>query len=192
MAQRQIRAAGMGIVLSCCRDHGREDNEALLREQQAGYGTQGNANDEYDAEQVRLKEQERKLLAREQELRDIVANTNDKLIDISMINNSGIVIQGTDLQEALDKKEQEQGAGAREDDASAGEDDASGQSVSSSRSVDAASRRTAPKSNTFTVLTSPDLAKISKEQLKKLHSRITSEIFSQSQVEKPGPLTVPF
>nr|6JWP_C Chain C, Protein MEH1 [Saccharomyces cerevisiae S288C]6JWP_H Chain H, Protein MEH1 [Saccharomyces cerevisiae S288C] len=128
------------------------------------------ANDEYDAEQMRLKEHEheQKLLAREQELRDIVANTNDKLIDISMINNSGIVIQGTDLQEALDKRQP------------------------SSGSAQATTHQTAPRTNTFTLLTSPDSAKISKEQLKKLHSNILNEIFSQSQVNKPGPLTVPF
>lgn len=183
----------MGAVFSCCRHNATEEDEALLREHQAGYGTQGNAPDEYDAEQMRLKEQEQKLLAREQELRDIVANTNDKLIDISMINNSGIVIQGTDLQEALERREQEEGEGenegegAREDGGNAGEENTSGRSVSSSRSAEIA----APKSHTFTVLTS-DLAKISKEQLKKLHSSISNEIFSQSQVDKPGPLTVPF
>ncbi|EJS42921.1 meh1p [Saccharomyces arboricola H-6] len=184
----------MGIVFSCCKHHASEEDEALLREQQAGYGTQGNANDEYDAEQVRLKEHEQKLLAREQELREIVANTNDKLIDISMINNSGIVIQGTDLQEALDKREREEGAGAgaREDEGITGEDNTSGRSASSSRSEEAATRRTVPKTNTFTALTTPDSTKISKEQLKRLHSRILDEISSQSQVDKPGPLTVPF
>lgn len=182
----------MGAVLSCCRNHSGEENEALLREQQAGYGSQGNANDEYDAEQMRLKEHEQKLLAREQELRDIVANTNDKLIDISMINNSGIVIQGTDLQEALDKRQQEEGGDSREDERSAGDDNLSGHSVPSSGSAQATTHQTAPRTNTFTLLTSPDSAKISKEQLKKLHSNILNEISSQSQVNKPGPLTVPF
>lgn len=182
----------MGAVFSCCKHHAGEENEALLREQQAGYGSQGNANDGYDAEQMRLKEHEQKLLAREQELRDIVANTNDKLIDISMINNSGIVIQGTDLQEALDKRQQEEGGDSREYERSAAGDNVSGSSVPSSRSAEGATRQTPPKANTFTVLASADLAKISKEQLKKLHSSIVKEILSQSQVNKPGPLTVPF
>lgn len=165
---------------------------ALLREQQAGYGSQGNANSEYDAEQMRLKEHEQKLLAREQELREIVANTNDKLIDISMINNSGIVIQGTDLQEALDKKQQEEGEVSPEDGRSAGDDNTSGRSVPSSRSAERSATHAAPRTNTFTVLTSPDSTRITKEQLKKLHSNILDEILSQSKVDKPGPLTVPF
>ena len=49
--------------------------------------------------QRQMKEHEERMLARDESLKEIVSNTNDKLIDISMINNSGIVIPGSDLKE---------------------------------------------------------------------------------------------
>lgn len=89
----------MGPVLSCCNRGSSEEEEALLRARQAGYGSESAENEEdpHMAEQLRLQEEERIAQARENQLREIVNNTNDKMIDISMLTNSGIVIQGTDL-----------------------------------------------------------------------------------------------
>lgn len=85
----------MGLILSCCREGEVDENEALLASQQNGYG--GHGNEDNNALQLQMKEHEERLRARENTLKEIVTNTNDKLIDISMISNSGIVIQGTDL-----------------------------------------------------------------------------------------------
>ncbi|GMM53584.1 Meh1 protein [Maudiozyma humilis] len=88
----------MGAVLSCCQGRNSAEEESLLRSQQAGYGANGvhdNDNAEY-IEQQKQQEAERIAQLRENELRNIVNNTNDKLIDISMISNSGIVVNGDD------------------------------------------------------------------------------------------------
>lgn len=85
----------MGAILSCCREHD-DENEALLASQQNGYGADQNGQD-YNALQRQMKEHEEQVRVRENLLKDIVASTNDKLIDISMISNSGIVVQGSDL-----------------------------------------------------------------------------------------------
>ncbi|SCU97718.1 LAMI_0F11100g1_1 [Lachancea mirantina] len=86
----------MGVILSCCFNRGNNaENESLLQNGQNGYGS-GALND-YDAAQRQLEEEEQKMIAREQELTQIVNNTNDKLIDISMMSNSGIVVQRHDL-----------------------------------------------------------------------------------------------
>ena len=89
----------MGAVLSCCNKGNSEEEEALLRAQQTGYGSNSadNMEDSYMAEQQRLQEEERVGQARENQFREIVNNTNDKMIDISMLTNSGIVLHGTDL-----------------------------------------------------------------------------------------------
>ncbi|CAB4256400.1 similar to Saccharomyces cerevisiae YKR007W MEH1 Component of the EGO complex [Maudiozyma barnettii] len=88
----------MGSVLSCCNKGSSEEEDSLLRAQQAGYGSNINDGDadSYTAEQQRLQDEERVAQARENQLRDIVNATNDKMIDISMITNSGIVIQSND------------------------------------------------------------------------------------------------
>ncbi|CEP60883.1 Meh1p LALA0_S02e01838g [Lachancea lanzarotensis] len=88
----------MGAVLSCCFGSGSSEGEPLLQDAQKGYGSYGPDDD--DLMQRKLEEEERKLLAREQELAEIVISTNDKLIDISMMSNSGIVIQSHDLGDA--------------------------------------------------------------------------------------------
>ncbi|CDF89982.1 ZYBA0S05-06172g1_1 [Zygosaccharomyces bailii CLIB 213] len=85
----------MGAILSCCNIGDVDENEALLGGQQNGYGVD---NEQDDSEMKRqMKEQEERALAREAHLKEIVSNTNDKLIDISMISNSGIVVQGSDI-----------------------------------------------------------------------------------------------
>ncbi|SCU92160.1 LAFA_0F08416g1_1 [Lachancea sp. 'fantastica'] len=88
----------MGAVLSCCFGSGSSDGEPLLQDAQKGYGSFG--QDDSDIMQRKLEEEEQKLLAREQELAEIVNSTNDKLIDISMMSNSGIVVQSHDLGDA--------------------------------------------------------------------------------------------
>ncbi|SMN17740.1 similar to Saccharomyces cerevisiae YKR007W MEH1 Component of the EGO complex [Maudiozyma saulgeensis] len=89
----------MGSVLSCCNKGSSEEEDSLLRAQQAGYGSNINDGDtdSYTAEQQRLQDEERIAQTRENQLREIVNSTNDKMIDISMITNSGIVIQSNDL-----------------------------------------------------------------------------------------------
>ncbi|SCU89565.1 LANO_0D05490g1_1 [Lachancea nothofagi CBS 11611] len=89
----------MGGILSCCFGTRSSETEPLVQEAQKGYGSYGNEDDE--ALQRKIEQEEQKLLAREQELTEIVNNTNDKLIDISMMSNSGIVVQSHDLGEAI-------------------------------------------------------------------------------------------
>lgn len=112
-SERSRECSKMGIVLSCCKQDGISEGEPLLQDSQKGYGS--NANNDYDALQRKIEQEEQKLLAREQELTEIVNNTNDKLIDISMISNSGIVVQSHDLDdaqsEAPDEEEEEEGHG---------------------------------------------------------------------------------
>ncbi|SCU94816.1 LADA_0G11518g1_1 [Lachancea dasiensis] len=88
----------MGGVISCCVTGANSETDSLVQNAQKGYGSYG--NEDYDAIKRKLEEEEQKILAREQELTEIVNNTNDKLIDISMMSNSGIVIQSHDLCDA--------------------------------------------------------------------------------------------
>ncbi|CAH02716.1 Meh1p [Kluyveromyces lactis] len=81
----------MGNVLSCCFRQDSDENDPLLQEQDR-YGSQ--AQLDYNEMEQRQKE---RVLARELELTEIVNNTNDKLIDIGMISNSGIVASSHDL-----------------------------------------------------------------------------------------------
>ncbi|SCV01356.1 LAME_0G15698g1_1 [Lachancea meyersii CBS 8951] len=96
----------MGAALSCCFSSGDSEGEPLIQDAQKGYGSY---NDDDDVMQRKLEEEEQKLLAREQELTEIVNNTNDKLIDISMMSNSGIVVQSHDLGDALDGEKGQEG-----------------------------------------------------------------------------------
>ncbi|BAO39916.1 hypothetical protein KLMA_30621 [Kluyveromyces marxianus] len=80
----------MGNVLSCCFGHD-EESDPLLQEQ-SGYGSQ--AQLDFNEMEQRQKESIRQ---RERELTEIVNSTNDKLIDIGMISNSGIVASSHDL-----------------------------------------------------------------------------------------------
>ncbi|AET40520.1 Meh1p Ecym_6128 [Eremothecium cymbalariae DBVPG len=85
----------MGIIFSCCSDDGDGEQDPLL-DNQLGYGSQGSTNEDHH---VLEQELQQKLLQRERELTVIVNNTNDKLIDISMMSNSGIVVQSHDLED---------------------------------------------------------------------------------------------
>ncbi|CUS20599.1 LAQU0S01e10286g1_1 [Lachancea quebecensis] len=89
----------MGGIFSCCFRGRTLEDEPLMQDAQRGYGA--NANNDYDALQRKLEQEEQKLLVREQELTEIVNSTNDKLIDISMMSNSGIVVQSHDLDNIL-------------------------------------------------------------------------------------------
>lgn len=81
----------MGNILSCCFSHDSEESESLLADQN-GYGSQR----EMDYNELE-QQQQQWILDRERELTQIVNNTNDKLIDIGMINNSGIVTVSSDM-----------------------------------------------------------------------------------------------
>ncbi|CCC67049.1 hypothetical protein NCAS_0A04910 [Naumovozyma castellii] len=88
----------MGAILSCCKGH-TDEEDPLLRNPQDRYGGTMNGDDpqmtDGYSEALRLKQEEKKA-ARDKELKQIVTDTNDKLIDISMINNSGIVLESND------------------------------------------------------------------------------------------------
>lgn len=100
----------MGVIFSCCNRNGSNETDPLLQGAQNGYNS--SADNDYDAVQRQLEQEEQKLLAREQELTEIVNNTNDKLIDISMMSNSGIVVQSNDLDGLLDSDGREQDSNA--------------------------------------------------------------------------------
>ncbi|AMD21816.1 HFL040Wp [Eremothecium sinecaudum] len=85
----------MGILFSCFSDEYEGEQDPLL-ENQLGYNSIRSTIEDRHALEQELQQQ---LLQREQELTEIVNNTNDKLIDISMISNSGIVVQSQDLEE---------------------------------------------------------------------------------------------
>lgn len=92
----------MGNICSCLLGAGNgnsAEDEALLAAQQNNYGSQREHYNNIDEEtllQNKRREEEERLNRRIENLRQIVENTNDKLIDISMINNSGIVQPGYD------------------------------------------------------------------------------------------------
>ncbi|CCH62682.1 hypothetical protein TBLA_0I00170 [Henningerozyma blattae CBS 6284] len=85
----------MGNICACLVNSDSNEDESLLAGQQNSYGTD-NVVDEETLLGRQMKEQEEQIMLRNQELRDIVNSTNDKLIDISMISNSGIVLEGHD------------------------------------------------------------------------------------------------
>lgn len=179
----------MGVAFSCCplgSSSNGSDEEALLRGQQDGYGSTHNGeNSEYDAVQEQMREHERRLQARDQELRGIVANTNDKLIDISMISNSGIVVQKNDLYtEDLD-----------EDIASLSNEEietegTSGQGLEGNPT--ASELKQNDISTHFNVLTGEEITPALKQQLRKLHDEIMSQLNQQMTIEAPQDLTLTF
>lgn len=179
----------MGVAFSCCplgSSSNGSDEEALLRGQQDGYGSTHNGeNSEYDAVQEQMREHERRLQARDQELRGIVANTNDKLIDISMISNSGIVVQKNDLytedldEDMVDIPNEEveiEGVVAQGPD---------GKTTASELKQNDISTH-------FTVLTGEEITPAMNQQLRKLHDGIMSQLNQQMAIEAPQDLTLTF
>lgn len=162
----------MGVIASCCRDSDADENEALLASQNG----HGDHNDDYNAVQRQMKEQEEQLRARENMLKKIVANTNDKLIDISMISNSGIVIQGTDLKNPESSYEPEASHGSITDNANA-EHDEDGHKI-----------HTRPRF--VTLETDTAISDEMKSKLKQLHETIFTTLDEQLRVEPTGKLTV--
>lgn len=164
----------MGIIASCCRSGDADENEALLAREQNGYG--GDNSEDYNAAQRQMREQEEQMRARENLLKEIVANTNDKLIDISMISNSGIVIQGTDLKNPESQFVRHPSTG------------------SVSENGDGINNEEGPKSDTkkrFVALdTETALSEDMKRQLKLLHETIFTTLDEQLRVEPTGKLTV--
>ncbi|KAK5959682.1 Meh1p PWA37_003045 [Arxiozyma heterogenica] len=196
------------------------DEEALLRNQPYGYGTTSNgANGPYDAVQEQLKEHERRLQARDQELRGIVASTNDKLIDISMISNSGIVVQKSDLYtEDMDEEENdddnsdddnEEDDNDNDNDSNNGGDDPNTtnlivqehQGVGSDTADNSSNNNCNSKlevsteSDTvpnFTILTEEEVTPEMKQTLTEIHEIIMDRIIKQIAIEAPQDLIVAF
>ncbi|QLL30629.1 hypothetical protein HG536_0A04460 [Torulaspora globosa] len=159
----------MGLILSCCREGELDENEALLASQQNGYG----AHEDYNALQQQMKEHEERLRARENTLKEIVTNTNDKLIDISMISNSGIVIQGTDLKNPdPDALENASGSTTRDNQEHTPEQNRSS------------------KSNFVPLDTKTAMSQEMKKHLKLLHQTIFETLDDELRVEPRGQLIV--
>ncbi|CDO94513.1 unnamed protein product [Kluyveromyces dobzhanskii CBS 2104] len=91
----------MGNALSCCFRQDSDENDPLLQEQDR-YGSQA----QLDYNEMEQQQKER-VLERERELTEIVNSTNDKLIDIGMISNSGIVASSHDLDSASMQEQRE-------------------------------------------------------------------------------------
>lgn len=166
----------MGVILSCCRDTDSEENEALLRSQQNGYGVTDNNEEDDIVLQRQIQEREQKVLERNQELKEIVENLNDKLIDISMISNSGIVLQGNDLEDI---------------NAENNEDFALPQSDLDNDEADTTKVKQKKSSKDFAVLNSnTNMSKETKDKLKKVYKIIFEDLEDQLKVKVPGELTI--
>lgn len=212
----------MGVIFSspnnlcCCgfawgSSSSDPDEEALLRNQSYGYGTTNNgANGPYDAVQEQIREHERRLQARDQELRGIVTSTNDKLIDISMISNSGIVVQKSDLYtEDMDEgdndddnsdDDNEDNNGGDEPNTTnpivqehqgGGSDIVDNSSNNNCNSKLEASTESDTMPN-FTILTEEEVTLEMKQTLTEIHESIMDQIIKQIAIEAPQDLIVAF
>lgn len=161
----------MGVILSCCRE--RDDEDEPLLSQQQGYGTEPNAMEEQSDMQRQKREEEMRLLAREQQLRDIVSDTNDKLIDISMINNSGIVAHGRDIGNSKNNKPS----------------DNSNDENNTEQATNPVNSEPQP-SEPCTALDAKSSSKYSLQQLKKAHSLLFDELQADLEVKTTGDLVV--
>ncbi|CCK68343.1 Meh1p KNAG_0A06890 [Huiozyma naganishii CBS 8797] len=194
----------MGAVLSCCFKNrtGSPDEEALLRGGQNGYGAAGSTGpqDGYDSVQDQLREQELQMRQRDNELKDIVAQTNDKLIDISMVSNSGIVVQSGDLDQAEGSDSLRGGQNSNQNsiqdttdrsgleepqDASSAAGNGPFANPSSAGDKDSQD----PK---FTALDPSTITKETRGHLEQLYDTMMAELEQQLQVQVPGELTMAF
>ncbi|CCD27388.1 Meh1p NDAI_0K01970 [Naumovozyma dairenensis CBS 421] len=174
----------MGVIFSCCNVHSGDDEEqeSLLRSQHENNNNGDPNSDSYDALlQRQLELQEQKRLTREKQLRDIVTDTNDKLIDISMVSNSGIVIQSDDND--IFRK------AALEDSAITANTTVSNEDITNNTQKD--NNVTSLKKSKYTVL-NPDehLTDKDKERLQSTLRNVLKEIEEQVHIEVPGKLTV--
>lgn len=181
----------MGVIFSsCCPSSSGQDEESLLRSQQEGYGSMSNGgSNQYEAAQEQMREYERRLQARDQELRGIVATTNDKLIDISMISNSGIVVQKNDLYtEDLDEDT------TPTDSLPQGEQGSMQQQQNNTGETTTPAEQATHGENSlhFTVLTEEKVTEEMRQQLQQLHDRIMDQLNRQLDVGSPQDLTLTF
>ena len=184
------------------------DEESLLRNQQEGYGSmKNNANGSYDMVQEQMREHERRLQARDQELRGIVASTNDKLIDISMISNSGIVIQKSDLYtEDVDEEESDENSDSNTTDSpiqqqvmelntTGGPSNNSNNNNDNNNNSNNSKVEISPESDTlthFTVLAEEEVTPEMKQTLKEMHQNIMDQLTKQITTEAPQDLIFGF
>lgn len=198
----------MGGVLSCFQSGSSEEEESLLRGQQAGYNTGvDDIGDDYHALQQQKLEQERKAQARENELRDIVNNTNDKLIDISMISNSGIVVQSNDITDhtGVDSHDALEVDDTDDSHINTGTSNlaaimSSGASISNNNNNMADDHISAIHNNHNTAVTvnfvpmdsKTQMSTETKNSLKQMHAHIEQSLQQQLTIESPGNLTMAF
>ncbi|CCF58000.1 hypothetical protein KAFR_0D03520 [Kazachstania africana CBS 2517] len=167
----------MGVVFSCWRDRSSDEDEALLRHQHGyGSGYNDNDNEEYSSLQQEERERERKARIRDDQLRKIVANTNDKLIDISMIDNSGIVVQSGDLDIPKDTE-----------DISDGNED-----KSTTEAAPTTITQQTANSDFIALDTKTELSDEMKQYLRIFHKEICEELEEQLRITPPGDLTMAF
>lgn len=162
----------MGAVFSCitncCGSENSTENDPLLQNQQEGYRT--NDGGDYDVMQRQLQIEEQKLMQRERELTDIVNNTNDKLIDISMMSNSGIVMKGHDIEAYLTSDDG--------DNAESGEEGA------------LKLQRSSIQVQKFTPLNAQDITSHQRQIAKKLYADLFKRLDEQLRVDMPDQLIV--
>lgn len=175
----------MGIVLSCFKENNSGEYESLLGSQQNG-GSNG-VNDSFDAAQEQAREHERKVKLRDQELKNIVLNTNDKLIDISMISNSGIVVQSCDVGDSMEM-----------------EGSSNINTVSSNTNANSTSENNIADSSAtisrnklaFTELSPSEkklyLTTTKRNQISKLYENISNDLNTRLQCNATGELTMSF
>lgn len=79
----------MGLIFSCClkNDENSEEQDPLLQQQKLLQLRQDQEFLQQEEQRKFMEQEEQKILKRENELTEIVNNTNDSFVDISMINN---------------------------------------------------------------------------------------------------------
>lgn len=187
----------MGNLSSCCRHGTHDDEESLLRGRPNGIL---NTNETYDAIQQQMLEQQKKIQQRESELRDIVFSTNDKLIDISMISNSGIVIQSGDFYSEDNDDEDENTMNIEHDsDAETNNEDNNelnnNNNNNTDRNEESGHFKNKNKTNIESTLTIVNDKKIPPElqqQIRQLHKNILQDINEQITIKAPQKLTMEF
>ncbi|KAL6947171.1 hypothetical protein ACO0QE_002044 [Hanseniaspora vineae] len=79
----------MGLLFSCCskNDENSEEQDPLLQQQKLLQLRQDQEFLQQEEQRKLMEQEEQKIIKRENELTEIVNNTNDSFVDISMINN---------------------------------------------------------------------------------------------------------
>lgn len=157
----------MGQLCSCFKEEDTNAEDSLLRSVQQGYGT-NTGNESLDGVEDNIAYLEQKEQERIQELNSIVNETNDKLIDVSMISNSGIVALGHDIRREHDD-------------------------IKENDSRSEVQKNKYDKNRTKTVKYCPvpkEEAKVTLNQLNRYHDALFTELYDQMKIKETGDLTM--